>query len=253
MIMLRLEFLEINEQSITTDLVKAHFRTASVFKKYGIEYCCGLPHSLKDVCMTKGLDCNLVLREVREAATIITLPASLRFEEWKTDFLVDYLINIHHHYLRESLPYLKEHVNSFVAGHKKKYPQLEDLQRELNLLDRLIIPHLDQEEEIIFPYIRQIAHAYESKEPYARLLVRTLRKPVEEMMQHEDHILDRCLNRIRSLTNNYTAPDAACMGHRLTFSLLRELDNDLVQHIYLENSVLFPRTVAMEKELLERS
>jgi len=253
MIMLRLEFFEINEQSITTEVVKKYFRAASVFKKYGIEYCCGIPQPLKDICIAKGLDCNLVLQEVREAATIITLPSSLRFDEWKIDFLVDYLINIHHHYLRESLPYLKEQVNHFVGGHKKKYPQLEDLQREFNLLERVVIPHLDQEEDIIFPYIRQIAHAYESKEPYARLLVRTLRKPVEEMMQHEDHILDRSLNRIRFLTNNYTPPDASCMGHRLTFSLLRELDNDMVQHIYLENKMLFPRTVAMEKELLERS
>jgi regulator of cell morphogenesis and NO signaling len=106
------------------------------------------------------------------------------------------------------------------------------------------------EEEILFPYIRQIAHAYKSRESYAGLLVRTLRKPVENVMQHEHETISKILNRIRLLTDNYQSPPNACVSHGVTFSLLKELDNDLVQHVYLENQILFPRAIAMEKELL---
>lgn len=100
--------------------------------------------------------------------------------------------------------------------------------------------------------MRQISHAYESKESYASLLVRTLRKPVEDLMHHEHDTLKKVLTRFRSLTNNYMAPDNACTSHRVAFSLLQELDDDIVQHLYLENEVLFPKAIAMEKELLQK-
>ena len=69
---------------------------------------------------------------------------------------------------------------------------------------------------------------------------------------HEHEILEKTLHRLRLLTNDYTAPEAACTSHRLSYSLLKELDDDLVQHLYLENDILFPIAIAMEKELLER-
>jgi regulator of cell morphogenesis and NO signaling len=113
-----------------------------------------------------------------------------------------------------------------------------------------IPPHMKQEEEILFPYIRQIYHAWQHRESYARLLVRTLRKPVEEVMQKEHESTGASLHRMRELTNNYTAPPKACLTHKVTFAKLKELDADLVQHIHLENNILFPKAIAMEKELL---
>jgi regulator of cell morphogenesis and NO signaling len=71
-------------------------------------------------------------------------------------------------------------------------------------------------------------------------------------MNQEHEILEKILIKFRSLTGNYTPPEASCTSHRLSFSLLRELDDDLVQHVYLENDILFPRAIAMEKELLLR-
>ena len=118
-----------------------------------------------------------------------------------------------------------------------------------NSLYKDIIPHLQQEEEILFPYIRQIAHAYNSKESYASLLVRTLRKPVEEVMKYEHESISRILHSLREYTNNYTPPENACVSHQVAFSMLKELDHDLVQHVFLENEILFPKAIAMEKEL----
>jgi regulator of cell morphogenesis and NO signaling len=79
-----------------------------------------------------------------------------------------------------------------------------------------------------------------------------LRKPVEEIMHQEHKILEKILFQFRKLTNNYTAPESSCTSHRLSFALLQELDDDLVQHTYLENEILFPRAIALEKELLQR-
>ena len=110
---------------------------------------------------------------------------------------------------------------------------------------------MKQEEEIFFPYIKQIHHAYKHQESYARLLIRTLRKPLEEVMIKEHEATGVNLNKLRAITNNYTPPDNACITHKITFAKLKELDKDLVQHIHLESNILFPKAIAMEQELLK--
>jgi len=112
---------------------------------------------------------------------------------------------------------------------------------------------MKQEEEIFFPYIKQIFYAYKNKESYARLLIRTLRKPLEEVMLKEHETTGANLHRLRTITNNYTPPENACLSHKVTFSKLKELDNDLVQHIHLESNILFPKAIAMEQELLKEN
>lgn len=118
-------------------------------------------------------------------------------------------------------------------------------------LEKEILPHIRYEEETIFPYICQIAHAYENHDSYAKLLVKTLRKPLDAIMKHEDDLLMALVLKIRLLTNNYSAPENACVSHTLALSRLKELDNDLIQHIYLEKEILFPRALAIESELLK--
>jgi regulator of cell morphogenesis and NO signaling len=141
-------------------------------------------------------------------------------------------------------------VNRFLLGYRKKFPELEELEKIMKRMMKEIPPHMKKEEEIIFPYIKQIYHAFQHKESYASLLIRTLRKPVEEVMQGEHEAVGKQLHRIREITNNYALPENPCITHRVTFSKLQELDNNLVQHIHLENNILFPKAIAMEKELL---
>jgi regulator of cell morphogenesis and NO signaling len=82
--------------------------------------------------------------------------------------------------------------------------------------------------------------------------VRTLRKPVENVMHHEHESVNRSLRLMRQLTDHYTLPEGACVSHKVILSKLLELDNDLLQHMHLENDILFPRAIAMEQELLDR-
>lgn len=244
--------INIDVENSPSEIVKRYYRTAFVFKKHGLEFCCGGKWPLKMKYDVNAPEVNLLIDELKESAHIVQLPASLPFDEWKIDFLIEYIINIHHYYLRHTIPVIAEQLHQFVDEHKKKYPFLTDLETTFLLLEKKMVPHLNQEEEIIFPYIRQLAHAYESKESYAGLLVRTLKKPVEEMMDQEHHFTKMILMRFRELTNNYTVPAGGCTSHHLCFSLLRELDDDLVQHLHLENDILFPKAIRIEKELQEK-
>jgi regulator of cell morphogenesis and NO signaling len=235
------------------DIVSADYRTAEVFRKYGIEFCCGGKWPLAIVCETKGLDIALVKRELERAVRSTCISNTLNFHEWHIDFLTDYIVNVHHQYLRKALPLAKDYLVNFVEGHRKKFPYLGHLLKIFDELCKETFPHLQQEESIIFPYIRQIAHAYHSKESYAGLLVRTLRKPVENVMHHEHETVRNFLHDMRRLTDQYTIPPSACVSHKVTFLKLLEIDNDLIQHLHLENDILFPRAIQMEKELLDRA
>jgi regulator of cell morphogenesis and NO signaling len=241
----------ISEQSFVSDIVTQDHRTADVFRKYDIEYCCGAKWSLDAVCMMKGLNVRDIKIELEQATRNIQVSNKLHFDQWPADFLADYIVNVHHSYLKNAMPEIKELLKVFVAEHINKYPALSELEIEYNKLYKEVFPHMKQEEEILFPYIKQIYHAYSGKESYASLLVRTLRKPVEEVMKKEHESAMKHLHRFRALTNDYITPAIACLSHKVNYAKLRELDNDLSQHIHLENNILFPKAIAIEKELLK--
>lgn len=240
----------ISNESIVTDLVIQDYRTAYVFRKYGIDYCCGGKMPLQMACSIRGLDIDLVKNELTDIVRNIQVSTSTNFREWGTDFLVDYLINVHHSYLLKNFPDLIETLECFVNGHQSKYPFLYQVLETVYKLRDDLLPHLEHEEKIIFPYIKQIAHAYENNESYASLLVKTLRKPVESMMVQEHKYISEYLHVLRKLTDNYNSPSNACVSHKVSFLKLKELDDDLVQHLFLENEILFAKAIQMEKELL---
>ncbi len=232
------------------DIVKNDYRTADVFLKYDIEFCCGGKWPLEMVCASKNLDITLLIQELEKASRNVQVSNNLRFDEWSTGFLVDYIVNVHHQYLRTSLPVVVEYVKKFLDGHLKKFPVLENLKSLVNKLHDDFLTHVKQEEEIFFPYIKQITHAHLHREPYGSLLVRTLRKPLQDIALREHDLLYKILSEMREITQQYTVPANACVTHRVTFSKLKELDNDLVQHMHLENDILFPNAIQIEKELL---
>jgi regulator of cell morphogenesis and NO signaling len=119
----------------------------------------------------------------------------------------------------------------------------------MNQLVREVSVAMQDEEEIFFPYIKRIAHAFLRRESYGDLLMRTLRKPLKVIVSRNDSIY-HLLNKIRLITSDYTPPGKACVTHKVTFYKLSQIDNDLRQHLYLENEVLIPKAIQIEKELL---
>jgi len=242
----------IKDDSFISDIVTQDYRTSNVFLKYNIDYCCNGKFTLRSACEDKGLDLEQIKLQLKESILTINYSNSLDFNEWPIDFLIDYIEYVHHHYLRTNLSSVQEILDKIVISQHNKFPYMRELRDFFVGLVKDIIPHLDQEEKIIFPYIKQIAHAHQSKESYASLLVRTLRKPVENLMHDEDEKLAQYLHRFRKLTNHYSIPLNSGIAYRTCMAKLRELDNDLTQHIHLENNILFPKAIAMEQDLLGR-
>ncbi|HEX4849459.1 MAG TPA: DUF542 domain-containing protein, partial [Puia sp.] len=231
----------IEKQSFIPDIVNKDYRTAAVFRKYGIDFCCGAKLPLEMACTIRGLNPDSVKDDLEKVTRNLSVSNKLNFDEWGLGFLADYIVHIHHEYLRAILPEAMESIQLFAKGHQKKYNYVTELSDIFCKLANEMLIHIRKEEEVIFPYIRQIVHAYENKESYASLLVRTLSKPVEDKRMHDHEIIVKSLQRIRELTNNYEIPANACTSHKVNLLTLQEIDNDLIQHLHLENNILFPK------------
>lgn len=202
------------------------------------------------VCEMQGLDIEKVQAELEKATRTVLVPNLIDFAAWDLTLLIGYITAMHHQYLKVSLPPTGEMLAEFVEEHRKKYEYLDELELKFKMLNKLLLEAMIMEEEVLFPYIKQLDHAHRANESYASLLVRTLRKPVEESQHGVHKTAADLLRQIRQLTGYYAIPEKACTSHKVVLAKLRELDHDLAQHLYLEESVLFNRTTAMEKELL---
>jgi len=241
----------INSLLSAAEIVGKDYRAAEIFRRYDIGYCCGLRLPLSVVCEVQHINENQLLLELNNALRNAVISNELDFHNWSIDFLLDYIINVHHQYLRKSLPQCRLALEKFANEHRKKYTFLEELVQQFDLLINELFVAMHKEEQVFFPYLRRLAHAREDKETYGSLLVKTLREPVEETMSNSHASIENLLETLRYFTNNYTAPGNACTSHVVNWAKLKELDNDLLQHQYLENFILFPKVNALEKELLK--
>lgn len=241
---------EINNKLSISEIVRMDYRTAEVFRRYGIGYCCGGKWPMDITCEMQGINIERLQGELETAIRTVPVSSQLDFFNWDIDFLIRYIINIHHQYLKQSLPLTEEMLKEFVNEHIRKFPWLAGLEEKFLFLKEQLLLSVNREEEVLFPYIRQIAHAHKDKEPYAVLLVKMLRKPVEDTMFRGHEILSGIILSIRELTQDYDTPSNVCTSHKVVMAKLKELDNDIMHHFYLEQSVLFPRAIAIEKEVL---
>lgn len=239
------------EELTISQMVRNDYRTAEVFKKWGINYCCGGNKSLEEVCRVHKLDQASLEKDLEHATQTLNISNALQFDKWSVEFLVDYIINVHHAYVRQTLPVLAGMLDSFVEGHKKKHPELEKVQEVFNQLKEEILEHTQKEEESIFPYFKQISNTHKRKETYGSLFVRTLSKPFDEIENKEHRRISALLIELRKATNEYVFADTACTNHQVIYQKLKEFDVDMVQHKHLENNVLFPKIRLMEQELLK--
>ncbi|HWJ28693.1 MAG TPA: DUF542 domain-containing protein [Flavisolibacter sp.] len=241
----------VTDNITVAQMVRNDYRTAEVFKKYGINYCCSGNISLEEACRLKELDATQVHNDLAHATRNILVSNSLNFDEWDVGFLADYITNVHHAYEDRMLPSFQANLISFVNSHKKQHSELAEVVETVDEIIRLISFQNKHENEILFPYIKQLENMHRRKEVYGNLFVRTMRKPLNDT--EDIHVsIGGLLERLRKATNHYRFPAQACTNHQVVFRQLEAMDQDLVQHIHLENNILFPKAKEMERALLER-
>lgn len=231
------------------ELVKTDFRKAEVFKKYGLDFCCGGKKTLNKACAEKGLDVVQIEKELKEIDEAAAKSPSQDFNNWEPDFLADYIVNTHHKYVTQANTVIFEYTQKVSKVHGDMHPEVIEIANIfMEIMDELN-RHMMKEENILFPYIKSLAISKRQKETVAAPGFGTVQNPIN-MMEHEHEEVGKLIERIKDLSNNYTPPSNACTTYRLSYAKLKEYQDDLFQHIHLENNILFPKALEMEKELL---
>lgn len=222
-------------------------RKAEIFKKYGLDFCCGGKKTVKEACAEKGLDVTRIEQELQQADR---QPAGrpLNYTDWSMDFLADYIVNTHHSYVRKTLPELRGYAAKVARVHGGRHPELVEVDRLVEELNEELMSHLDKEENIVFPFIRQLAASKKTNTPLSREALGSVANPIA-MMEDEHEAAGDHLAQIRRATNDYTLPQDACASYSLFFNMMQEFESDLFTHIHLENNILFPQALKAEKEM----
>jgi regulator of cell morphogenesis and NO signaling len=218
---------------------------ARLFERLGVDYCCGGDRSLEAACAEEGLDATTVLRMLEADVDPDEVDAaSDEATDWTTaplDDLIDHIEQTHHAYLREELPHLEKLLDKVTRAHAEEAPWLESLREVFSDLKPHMLRHIEKEETIVFPFIRQRLgqEVNDDADPIA------LGPQPMNMMEMEHDDTGEVLERIRALTDDYTAPDWACDTLRDTLERLHELERDTHQHVHKENNILFSRARAL--------
>jgi regulator of cell morphogenesis and NO signaling len=221
-------------------------RKAQVFKKFGIDFCCGGKKTLREVCAEKGIDSTKVEQELQQVNQLVTNNTNA-YNEWNLDFLADFIVNNHHSYVRKNLPELRQYSAKVAQVHGAHHPELSPVQKLVEEINTELTDHMEEEEKVLFAYVKKIVQAKNNNQPLNKE-EKNLSSLIEKMEKEHD-VVGRNFDKIRELTKGYAIPEDGCSSYKLLFKMLQEFEDDLHLHIHLENNILFPKAVEMEKKL----
>ncbi len=223
------------------ELVMARPETMRYFERLGIDYCCGGHHTLAEACQLAKQDPVEVLNGL---ATLEPPSAGVpSLQDWQQASLTDliqYIVTTHHDFLREELPRLDLLLGKVLKAHGEHHPELGRVGELYQSLVADLMPHMMKEEQILFPFIRQMDAGQTGSSCFG-----TVQSPIR-VMELEHEAVGALLVELHELTGAYTTPADGCATFRALYDGFETLERDLHLHIYLENQILHPRATAME-------
>ena len=244
--------MQLAERSVG-EVVAEDYARAAVFKRFGIDFCCGGNRSVGDACAAVGVEVADLESELGRGVAE-SRGGGGPFEDprsWELDFLASYIAQVHHAYVRETLPVLVEFSTKIARVHGASRPELHEILALVKELAKELERHTDEEEEVLFPRIAALVAERKAAETGGTTGVTRVQDSIGHLEHDHDHA-GELLRRIRRLSDDFTPPEMACSTYRATYAKLEEFEEDLHRHVHLENNILFPRAALLEEELAAR-
>ena len=237
--------MNLQKTTMIGDFVAQDYRTAAIFSKYEIDFCCRGQRTLEEVCAKQNIDESLLLNELNILLASKN-DTGIDFNSWPLDLLIDYIEKTHHRFVEEKTPLLIELLDKLCNVHGRNHPELFEITELFKSSANELAPHMKKEELVLFPFVKRMMNATNTHGVVGKPHFGTVKKPISAMMEEHDHEGER-FRAIASLTNNYSPPEDACNTYRVTYAMLEEFEQDLHKHIHLESNILFPKAKALEK------
>jgi len=217
-----------------------------VFEKLGIDYCCGGNKSLEQACRTANLSLDSVQQELDNAKQEARPNSGRDWQREPLSELIAHISGTHHKFVRQEIVRLTPLMDKVCGKHAENHPELLHIQAIFRGLAQELTSHMMKEEMVLFPYVARMEEALMEGKPVLPPPFRTVANPVA-MMEHEHDSAGDAVRAIRSASHDYVAPEGACGSYQALYRGLEDFEADLHQHIHLENNILFPRALDMEK------
>jgi regulator of cell morphogenesis and NO signaling len=238
-----------NELSTQTlaQIVKNNYRTAAIFEKYHLDFCCKGKRTLESACAEQQLPIKEIVSELE---TIFTNQNNVHsdFDSMTLTGLCNYIMETHHSYVKKELPQIYFYLQKVASKHGERHPELHKIFELFARVKEEMESHMQKEELVLFPRIKELEKLISQQPASQKLNIAYLQSPITVMEQEHD-FAGSTMEEIRHLTNNYTPPPDACTTYRLSFESLKAFEEDLHRHVHLENNILFPKSISTFMEL----
>jgi regulator of cell morphogenesis and NO signaling len=234
----------LSEQTLATIVTNNH-AAVPVLEKYSLDFCCKGKRTLADACTEKGLAVESISLELENVSA---KPSNkMPFNEMTAEQLISYILIHHHFYVKQSMPSILGHLEKVASKHGGRFPYMVEVLCLFREIHDEMTMHMHKEEMILFPRIKEVAALQESNH-HRTFVAGYISAPVQ-VMEHEHDHAGEIMQKIRTLTNNYTPPADACTTFQVSLAELKEFEEDLHRHVHLENNLLFPLAGKMIEQM----
>ncbi len=219
-----------------------------VFEEFKVDYCCGGRRGFNEACELAGADPAVVAKKIEEIVETESAGDLAWLNAAPLRALISYIVDRHHVFTRTEIAALLPLSAKVATRHGESHPEIVQLDRVFNLLSDELMQHLLKEENVLFPYIADLEKAENGDAAIPISCFGSVQNPVSMMLREHDNA-GEMLRQIRELSGDFKLPDDACPSFTALFHRLGGFERDLHQHIHLENNLLFPRALDLEKKV----
>jgi regulator of cell morphogenesis and NO signaling len=232
-----------------SELISENYLYASVLYFFGIEFYNYPENTLEQICQEKGLKVNAVVRKLEESVNGKT-DDKIPLLDIPIDLLLEYLKHSHHTFVKQKLPYLARFVDKLNIN-SNNFQFAKDLKFVFPLFLEDFIKHIYEEEDVLFSYILNLQKVLNNEmsihQVYFQMEKYTIHDFAIEHGAEEDE-----MSGMRKITNNYDVKATDDIFLKVIFSELKSLDSDLKIHAKIEDEILFPKALLLEKQVKDR-
>lgn len=225
--------------------VALDYRLASVFSKHGIDFCCGGAKPVDQACAEKGVSLETLRQEAQAARTASGVGE--QYNQWPVEFLTDYIANQFHPYTWEMLAQIGQYADIVAQVHGAAHPETVTIAARWQQLQAEMAAHLREEEEQLFPYIKQLAQARAAGGALTPPPFGSGQALIGQMGAEHDAV-GATLDELACLSGGYVVPADGCNTYRALYGFMGEFEATTKKHVHLENNILFPKVVKLEQE-----
>jgi len=214
----------INNSTTVGEMAVNEPKSITLYKKMGIDYCCMGNKNLKEALNEKKISLEVFVEKLELLNKEPDNKPVVNYTAMNPDALAGYIENTHHEYLRESLPEASALFEKVLRVHGANHPELYEAYKLFGALKTNLEQHLIKEETQLFPKIADLDNQEVKK---AAVSAKEEHEEVAELMEKQ-----------RSVTHDYALPQDACASYKSLYTSLQAIEEDLHQHIHLENNIL---------------